>query len=164
MASANYQIGYTVQTVTFNPPYNMLADGSCCNSDCNTQQCCSASIDVCSPTLRLCFRELEHPIEDTNSECFLVASRIFGNQTFAVLGTDTPEIERLYSVCKISLSHNEYYYSISRVGFKPILGSLILSLQRLILRHLSPTLLLTRCSLKSPSRRRCLRGVSTCLC
>ena len=68
--SADFHIGLSLSPITLLAPLNTLADGSCCDSSCGTNMtCCEASSIRCDPTVRICFRRSEHPVEDDDSEC-----------------------------------------------------------------------------------------------
>jgi hypothetical protein len=114
-----------VKNITFPTPLNTLFDGACCNSSCGADQACCAATS-CSPTLRLCFRESQHPQDDTDSDCpFLQLERTMANQRFVVLGMDNLPIQRYYTVsdiCVIIMMCKALLFVSLRVLFKSTSG------------------------------------------
>ena len=97
--TADYHIGFRLNSIEFLEPQNTLADGSCCDPGCrdNTMSCCAATNITCKPTLRLCFREPQHPMEDEESSCLLLISRQ-SVDGFVAIGSTNPSIKQYYSV------------------------------------------------------------------
>lgn len=97
LGSTDYHIGYVLQSIHFQRPPNTLFDGSCCDASCTTNTSCCAAAH-CSPTLRLCFREFNHPKEDVESCPLLKITRTQASQVLFALGTDNKPIQRFYTV------------------------------------------------------------------
>ena len=99
LAFADYNIGFAL-IIQFQGAENTLADGSCCDSSClSDQSCCASTNTTCSPTLRLCFRESQHPREDTESSCPLMEiQRNSANGALILFGTDSAPISTVYAV------------------------------------------------------------------
>jgi hypothetical protein len=62
--------------------------------------CCAAT--TCSPSLRLCFRESQHPEDDTDSPCILSENRRTA-QNFTTPGLNNAPIEEFYRVSIMTL-------------------------------------------------------------
>ena len=96
LTSADYHIGFIVQSIEFPAPNNTLADGSCCDSSrgAGGGECCD---NGCSPNTIFCFRESQHPTDDPL--CPLL--EVFRNEAQAgvvVRGTDNTPIDKYYTV------------------------------------------------------------------
>ena len=105
-ASADYHIGFIVQSIEFLTPRNILANGSCCDSSCgaNGIECCD---NGCSPSMRICFRESQHLADDPS--CPLLEVLRNTAQSLVVLSTNIPPIQRYYTVecfvCSVAMSY-----------------------------------------------------------
>ena len=98
LTNGDYQIGFFVRSFEYKEPQNTLADSSCCDSACTDDICCQSTNITCSPTIRICVRESNHPSDDRESSCIQTTQRSDGVPPLITLSTGNGEIERYYTV------------------------------------------------------------------
>ena len=114
LTSADYHIGFVVQSIEFTAPNNTLADGSCCDSSCGADggECCD---NGCSPSIRFCFRESQHPTGDPSCP-LLEFVRSEAQAGLVFFETDNTQIDKYYTVSDDALL-NLQFELFFRVGF-----------------------------------------------
>ena len=78
---ADFHLGFSLRLFESHPS-NRLADGSCCEPTCTS----------CNTILNFCFRDSQHPLQDTNLDtCFLMNERDT-TSLFIFLASNTPPL------------------------------------------------------------------------
>lgn len=112
---ADFHLGFSLRLFQSHPS-NRLADGSCCEPTCTS----------CNTILNFCFRESQHPHQNTNLDTCILMNERDTTSLFIFLARNTPPLSLNLTVSfKIILRtmlNNNYNNTRSTIIYYPRIG------------------------------------------